>query len=97
MKERLAIIGTGIAGMGTAYFLNDKYDITVYEKNNYVGGHTNTVTVNENGKDVFVDTGFMVFNKVTYPNLTKLFDKLGVAIKKTDMSFAVMHCESGLE
>lgn len=95
--EKLAIIGTGIAGMGAAYFLKDKFELTVFEKNNYVGGHTNTVTVNEEGKDIFIDTGFMVFNKVTYPNLTKLFDKLNVPIKKTDMSFAVMHVESGLE
>lgn len=95
--EKLAIIGTGIAGMGAAYFLKDRYDLTIFEKNNYVGGHTNTVTVNEAGKDVFIDTGFMVFNKVTYPNLTKLFDKLNVPIKKTNMSFAVMHVESGLE
>lgn len=95
--EKLAIIGTGIAGMGAAWFLKDKFEITVFEKNNYVGGHTNTVTVNEDGTDVFIDTGFMVLNKVTYPNLIKLFDKLEVPIKKTDMSFSVQHCESGLE
>ena len=95
--EKLAIVGTGIAGMGAAYFLNKNYDITVFEKDNYVGGHTNTITVKENDKDIFVDTGFMVFNKVTYPNLTKLFEKLNVAIKPTDMSFSVFHLESGLE
>ena len=97
MKERLAIIGTGIAGMGAAYHLYKKYDLTIYEKNNYVGGHTNTITINENGNDVPIDTGFMVFNKVTYPNLTRLFEELDVTIKPTDMSFSVQHVPSGLE
>lgn len=95
--EKLAIIGTGIAGMGAAYFLNDHFDITLFEKNDYPGGHTNTIKVDENGKDVFIDTGFMVFNKVTYPNLTKLFEELDVPIKPTSMSFSVNHVKSGLE
>ncbi|MCE1190190.1 MAG: NAD(P)-binding protein [Ignavibacteria bacterium] len=95
--EKLAIVGTGIAGMGAAWLLKEKYDITFYEKNNYPGGHTNTVTVDENGKPVFIDTGFMVFNKVTYPNLVKLFDILQVPIKQTSMSFSVQHLPSGLE
>ncbi len=96
-KERLAIIGSGIAGMGAAYLLNKHYDITVFEKNNYVGGHTNTLTVDENGKDIFIDTGFMVFNKVTYPNLTRLFNELDVPVKPTKMSFSVNNVKSGLE
>ena len=83
--------------MGAAYFLNDNFDITVFEKNDYVGGHTNTVTVDENGTPVFIDTGFMVFNKVTYTNLTKLFEKLNVPVKPTSMSFSVTNIESGLE
>ncbi len=95
--EKLAIVGTGIAGMAAAWFLNDKYDITIFEKNNYIGGHTNTLIVNENGKDVFVDTGFMVFNKVTYPNFTKLLSVLNVEIMPTDMSFSVQNVEKGLE
>jgi len=95
--EKLAIIGTGIAGMACAHFLQKKYDLTIYEKNDYVGGHTNTITVDEDGKDVFVDTGFMVFNHVTYPLLTKLLEELKVPAKKTDMSFSVQHLPSGLE
>ena len=95
--EKLAIIGTGIAGMGAAYFLNKDYEITLFEKNNYTGGHTNTVIVKEGEKDIFIDTGFMVFNKVTYPNLTRLFEILDVPIKETSMSFSVLHKESGLE
>lgn len=97
MKESLAIVGTGIAGMSSAYFLNEKYDLTVFEKNDYIGGHTNTVSVKEDGKDVPIDTGFMVFNHETYPLLTKLFEKLDVPIKNTDMSFAVRHDPSGWE
>jgi predicted NAD/FAD-binding protein len=95
--QKLAIIGTGIAGMGCGYFLHKDFDLTVYEQNDYVGGHTNTVSVNEEGKQVHFDTGFMVFNHVTYPYLVKLFDKLGVETKKTSMSFSVQHVPSGLE
>ncbi len=95
--EKLAIIGTGIAGMGCAHLLKDKYDITLFEQNDYVGGHTNTLEVDEDGKPVYMDTGFMVFNFETYPNLCKLFDEIKAPIKKTDMSFSVQHVPSGLE
>ena len=57
--QTLAIIGTGIAGMGCGHFLHKKYNITLFEQNNYVGGHTNTVLVNEGNENVFIDTGFM--------------------------------------
>ncbi len=97
MKPTLAIIGTGIAGMGSAHFLKDDFDLTIHEKNDYVGGHTNTITVDEEGKDIYIDTGFMVFNHVTYPFLTRLFKELNVPTKKTDMSFSVQHCPSRLE
>jgi predicted NAD/FAD-binding protein len=96
-KEKLAIIGTGIAGLGAAHHLQNKYDIVLFEKNNYVGGHTNTVYVEENDRSVPVDTGFMVFNKHTYPNLLQLFQQLSVPIKETSMSFSVQHISSGLE
>ena len=95
--EKLAIIGTGIAGMGCAHLLQHKYDLAIYEQNDYVGGHTNTVTVNENGKDIFIDTGFMVFNYETYPNLCNLFKEIKAPVKKSDMSFSVQHVKSGLE
>ncbi len=93
----VAIIGSGIAGLGAAYFLHKQYSITVFEKNNYVGGHSNTVAVDEGNKTVAIDTGFMVFNKVTYPNLNRLFEKLAVPIKKTDMSFSAQNCAEGIE
>jgi predicted NAD/FAD-binding protein len=69
----------------------------MFEKNAYIGGHTNTVTVNEEGKQIPIDTGFMVFNHVTYPNLVKLFNELQVPTKKTSMSFSVQHFPTGLE
>lgn len=94
---KTAIIGTGIAGMGCGHFLHSTDDLTFYEQNNYVGGHTNTVTVDEDGKPVYIDTGFMVFNFETYPNLCKLFTEIGAPVKKTDMSFSVQHKPSGLE
>ena len=94
---KTAIIGTGIAGMGCAHFLHPQDELSIYEQNDYVGGHTNTVTIDEDGTSVHVDTGFMVFNFVTYPNLCRLFDEIKAPIKKTDMSFSVQHLPSGLE
>jgi uncharacterized protein len=95
--QKTAIIGTGIAGMGCGYFLHPNTDLTFYEQNDYIGGHTNTVTVDEDGKPVYVDTGFMVFNYQTYPNLCKLFEQIKAPVKKTDMSFSVQHVPSNLE
>jgi uncharacterized protein len=96
---RLSIIGTGIAGLGCAHFLHRDFDITIYEANSHVGGHSNTVTVEDpvTAQPVAIDTGFMVFNHVTYPTLTRLFRQLGVETKPTRMSFSVRHVESGLE
>ncbi len=87
--KKIAIVGTGMAGMSAAYFLKDTFDITVFEKNDYIGGHTNTVYVDEDGKKLPVDTGFMVFNEHTYPNMCRLFKKLSVPYHDTDMSFTV--------
>jgi predicted NAD/FAD-binding protein len=95
--KKLAIIGTGIAGMGCAHLLQKDYDLTIYEQNDYIGGHTNTITVNEEGTRVFMDTGFMVFNQETYPNLCHLFQELAVPVKKTAMSFSVQFLPAGLE
>jgi predicted NAD/FAD-binding protein len=95
--ENIAIIGTGIAGMGCGHFLHPTANLTFYEQNDYIGGHTNTITVDEGGKPVYMDSGFMVFNFKTYPNLVKLFKDIGAPIKKTDMSFSVQHVPTGLE
>ena len=88
---RIAIIGTGIAGMAAAYLIRRRHEITVFEQSDYIGGHANTVTVSERGRPLGVDTGFVVFNPERYPNLVRLFDQLGVATQETDMSFSV-HC-----
>ena len=95
----LGIIGSGIAGMGCAHFLHRHFAVTLFEQNDYTGGHTNTVTVPETGTDrpVPIDTGFMVFNYATYPLLTRLFQQLNVPVKKTAMSFSVRHADTGLE
>lgn len=96
-RQRIAILGTGIAGLGCAHFLFRRHDITLFEKNDYAGGHTNTVTVQEEGRELPVDTGFMVFNHVTYPHLTRLFRELDVPTQRTDMSFSVRHDPTGIE
>ncbi len=83
--------------MACAQKLHDRFALTLYEKNDYIGGHTNTVTVKEADVEVPIDTGFMVYNESTYPALTRLFRELGVATKPTSMSFSVQHRPSGLE
>ena len=95
--SKIAIIGTGIAGLGAAHFLHPHHEVTLFEQNDYTGGHTNTITVDEAGRPVPIDTGFMVFNHATYPNLVRLFNELGVATQKTDMSFSVQHVPTNLE
>jgi predicted NAD/FAD-binding protein len=96
---RTAIIGSGISGLGCAHFLHQDDEITLFEQHARVGGHAHTVTVPEldTGRPVPVDTGFMVFNYETYPQLTRLFGELKVPVKKTDMSFSVRHEDTGLE
>ena len=94
---RVAIIGAGVAGLSCAHFLNSRYDLTIFEQNDYAGGHTNTITVDEDGIPIPIDTGFMVYNEVTYPNLTRLFRELDVKTKPTTMSFSVGHQPSGIE
>ncbi|EMY70199.1 NAD(P)-binding Rossmann-like domain protein [Leptospira vanthielii serovar Holland str. Waz Holland = ATCC 700522] len=87
MKERLAIVGTGIAGLGSAYFLKNDFDLTIFDSADYIGGHTNTVMVEEDGVSIPIDTGFIVFNHVTYPNLLRLFQTLDVPTKKVGHVF----------
>lgn len=86
---KIAIIGTGISGLGAAYLLSRQHDITVYEKNAVLGGHSRTIDLEIQGEKIPVDTGFIVFNKRNYPLLTGLFQYLDVAIEKSDMSFGV--------
>ncbi len=95
--RKIAIIGSGISGMSAAWHLHRTHDITVFEQSSYVGGHSNTVDVLLDGKSFPVDTGFIVFNPTNYPNLTALFELLGVDTVATDMSFAVSMQQGSFE
>jgi uncharacterized protein len=89
---RIAIVGAGIAGNAAAYALNNAgagHEITIYETENRIGGHSATVDIDYDGAKISVDTGFIVYNTLNYPNLTALFDHLGVATQASDMSFSV--------
>ena len=96
-RERIAIIGAGITGMACARFLSREHEVTLFETDDRLGGHSNTVMVDEGASQIPVDTGFMVYNEVTYPLLTRLFRELDVSTKTTLMSFSVQHVGEGLE
>ena len=86
---KVAVIGSGISGLSSAYFLSKKYKVDLYEKEDHFGGHSFTYDIKEGDKIVPVDLGFIVFNKTTYPNLVKFFNELNVPYEKSDMSFSV--------
>ena len=90
---KIAIIGTGISGMTAAHLLNEAHDITVYESNSYIGGHSNTVMVEEDNRSIPIDTGFIVLNDWTYPNFEQLLAKLNIQTIDSEMSFSAK-CES---
>jgi len=94
---KIAIVGTGIAGNVAAYHLAKEHDITVFEANDYIGGHTHTHQIDHAGQQYTVDSGFIVFNYKTYPNFIKLLEELGVAPQASDMSFSVKCERTGLE
>ena len=87
-KKSIAVIGSGITGLSAAWLLNKKYDVTLFEKNDYLGGHTHTHDVQESGKTLSIDSGFIVYNEKNYPNLIALFKELDVKTQATGMSFA---------
>lgn len=88
MRQQIAVIGSGIAGLASAWLIGREHDVTLIERNDYIGGHTHTIEVPEGGQSVAVDTGFIVYNTPNYPLLTRLFEVLGVATRESDMSFA---------
>lgn len=94
---KIGIIGSGISGLVTAYRLSSQHNVTLFEANDYVGGHTNTVRVELEGETHDVDTGFIVFNDRTYPNFFRLLDELEVESQPTSMSFSVRCDRTGLE
>jgi predicted NAD/FAD-binding protein len=94
---KIAIIGSGIAGNTIAYHLHAKHDITVFEAESHIGGHTHTHSISHEGFDYNVDTGFIVFNDRTYPNFIALLDELNVAWQASEMSFSVRSEKTGLE
>jgi predicted NAD/FAD-binding protein len=94
---KIAIIGSGISGLTSAYYLHKEHDITVYEANDYIGGHTATIDVELKQKWYAVDTGFIVYNDRTYPHFMELMRKIGVKGKATEMSFSVRNDQTGLE
>lgn len=94
---KIAVIGTGIAGNVAAYKLRQQHDITVFESGHYVGGHTNTVDVFEGGRQIAVDTGFIVFNDRTYPNFIRLLDEIGQESQPSEMSFSAQAKGDGVE
>ncbi|MFY0615562.1 MAG: FAD-dependent oxidoreductase [Hyphomicrobiaceae bacterium] len=98
-QQRIAVVGSGIAGMSAAWLMNKSADadVTLFEQDGRIGGHTCTTTVDSGGRSLSVDMGFIVYNEQTYPNLTALFDHLGVATQTTDMSLAVSLDDGRLE
>ncbi|WP_323844593.1 NAD(P)/FAD-dependent oxidoreductase [Microbulbifer magnicolonia] len=94
---RIAIIGSGISGLTAAYLLNRKHDITLFEAADRLGGHTATVDVEEGGRTLAVDTGFIVYNDWTYPNFIRLMRELGVESQPTSMGFSVRCDKQGFE
>ena len=96
-RQSIAIIGTGISGLTCAHHLAPNHDLTIYESEDYVGGHTHTVQVEKEGEVSDIDTGFIVFNDHTYPEFIKMMDSIGVNYQPTEMSFSVRNDAIDLE
>ncbi len=94
---KIAIIGSGISGLASSWLLSREHDITLYEKSDYLGGHANTVDITYDDNKIAVDTGFIVFNFRTYPNLKAFFELLNVEIEKSDMSFGMKDLDRNFE
>ena len=97
IRLKVAIVGTGISGLSAAWLLSQRHDVTVYERADHIGGHSNTIIASVGGRSIPVDTGFIVFNRRTYPNLTALFEFLEVPTQLAEMSFGVSMDGGALE
>ena len=94
---KFAVVGSGISGLSMALILSQDHEVTLYEIDERFGGHSNTVEVDYGGKKINVDTGFIVFNKLNYPNLIKLFKFLSVKYEDSDMSLSIDHKKNNIE
>ncbi len=97
MTQRIAIVGSGISGLTCASLLSQRYDVSVFEANDYLGGHTHTIDVPSETGNHYIDTGFIVFNKKTYPNFTRLLDQHQVAYHPSEMSFSYRSAHHHME
>jgi predicted NAD/FAD-binding protein len=97
VPNRVAVIGAGIAGLSAAYQLRDEAELVIYERNDYVGGHANTVEVIEDGTTIGLDTAFIVFNRPSYPGLSAFFDELGVPVLAHEGGFNMFDLDTGVE
>ncbi len=88
-KQKIAIVGSGISSLTSAYILSQEHDVYLFEKNDYIGGHTHTHKIKENNKSLNIDSGFIVYNENTYPNFINLINKLNVKSQHTQMGFSV--------
>lgn len=95
--KNIAIVGTGISGLTCGHLLSESHKVTVFEANDYIGGHTATVDIHHQGQNYAIDTGFIVFNDRTYPRFERLLARLKVKILPTEMSFSVHNTLTGLE
>ena len=96
-KQRLAVIGSGISGLSAAFFLSKKFNVSLFEKNNVLGGHTRTVSIFEKKKKILVDTGFIVFNKKNYQDFISFLNYLDVNSENSEMSFSVSDTRNNIE
>jgi uncharacterized protein len=96
-RRRIAVIGAGVSGLTSAYLLQRVADVTLYEADDRLGGHAHTHDVNVDNRMFAVDSGFIVHNRKTYPNVLRLFGELGVATQETEMSMSIRCQGCGLE
>lgn len=97
LSKRIAVIGSGISGLVSAYLLSKHHEVSLFEANDYLGGHTHTVSVDIEHSQYAIDTGFIVFNKKTYPNFCQLMETLSIPIQLSEMSFSYRSMSSGFE
>ena len=97
MVKRIAIIGSGISGLAAGYLLSRRHEVHLFEREPRLGGHTHTVMVDGSAGPLALDTGFLVHNERTYPNLVRLFGEIGVETQPSDMSFSVSSTRTGFE